>query len=200
MRLILANDNTGDYLARSHVIDYDAVIIQQQARRLAAGTHSDVEIIQACFEFVRDEIAHTFDIGAEKVTCSASDVLRYGHGTCYAKSHLLAAILRYLGIPTGFCYQRLRDTNSLSGYTLHGLNAVYFSSIDRWVRLDARGNKPYVNLQFDPGAEILAYHIDESLGESEDPAIFATPAESVIRALTTSANAKKLSRSLPDGY
>lgn len=200
MRLILANDNTGDYLARSHVIDYDDVTIQQQACRLSTGSHNEVEIIQACFEFVRDRIAHTFDIGAEKVTCSASDVLRYGHGTCYAKSHLLAAALRYLGIPTGFCYQRLRDNDSHSGYVLHGLNAVYFSSIDRWVRLDARGNKPYVNLQFDPGAEILAYHIDESLGESEDHRIFATPAESVIRALTTSTNAKMLSCILPDAY
>ncbi len=200
MQLILANDNPAEYLALSHVIDYDDLAIQQMARRISRGAHSDVEIIQSCFEFVRDEISHTFDIGAGEVTCSASDVLRYGHGTCYAKSHLLAAILRYLGIPAGFCYQRLRDKDSTSGYALHGLNAVYFTGLDRWIRLDARGNKPYVNLRFDPGSDMLAYNINESLGESEDARIFATPAESVIRALTTSANAKMLSCSLPDAY
>lgn len=200
MRLIVVNDNPGDYLACSHVINYDDIAIQQTARRLSAGTHNDVETIQARFEFVRDEIAHTFDIGAGEVTCNASDVLRYGHGICYAKSHLLAAILRYLGIPIGFCYQRLYDEDFPSGYVLHGLNAVYISSLDRWIRLDARGNKPGVNVLFDLGSDMLAFKINESLGESEDPRIFATPAECVIRALTTSANAKTLSCSLPDAY
>ena len=175
MKLILAGSGRDDYLAQSTVIDYDDMAIRQTARRLSAGAHNDDEIIRACFEFVRDEIAHTFDIGGDEVTCSASDVLRYGHGVCYAKSHLLAAILRNLGIPAGFCYQRLRDDDSPSGYVLHGLNAVYFSSLDRWIRLDARGNKPYVNVQFDVGSDILAFKIDESLGESEDPKYLRNP-------------------------
>ncbi len=200
MRLILANDNPIDYLALTHVIDYNDMAIQQTAHRLSADKYEDVETIQACFEFVRDEISHTFDIGAGEVTCKASDVLRYGHGTCYAKSHLLAAILRYLGIPAGFCYQKLCDKDSSSGYVLHGLNAVYFPSLKRWIRLDARGNKPGVNVLFDPVSDMLAYKIDESLGESEDLRIFATPAESVIRALTTSTNVKMLSCSLPNAY
>ena len=200
MKLISASDNPDDYLDRSPVIDYDDMAIRQTAHRLSAGAHNDDEIIRACYEFVRDEIAHTFDIGGVEVTCSASEVLRYGHGICYAKSHLLVAILRYLGIPAGFCYQRLHDEDSPSGYVLHGLNAVYFSSLDKWVRLDARGNKPYVKVRLDTGSDILAFKIDESLGESEDPNIFAAPAESVIRVLTTSANAKMLSCSLPDAY
>jgi transglutaminase-like putative cysteine protease len=197
---MLASDTSGDYLTRSPVIDYDDQAIRQTAHRLSAGARSDAEIIRSCYEFVRDEISHTFDIGADEVTCAASGVLRCGHGTCYAKSHLLAAILRYLGVPAGFCYQRLRDADSPSGYALHGLNAVYFSSLDLWVRLDARGNKPYANVRFDPGSDVLAYQIDESLGESEDPGVYASPAESVIRALTMSANVKTLSRSLPDAY
>jgi len=36
------------------------------------------------------------------VTCKASDVLIYGTGYCYAKSHLLAALLRANAIPAGF--------------------------------------------------------------------------------------------------
>jgi transglutaminase-like putative cysteine protease len=200
MHLIPASDTPADYLAPSPVIDYEDQAIRQAARRLSANADSDDAIIQACYEFVRDEISHTFDIGASEVTCAASEVLRYGHGTCYAKSHLLAAILRCLGIPAGFCYQKLRDADSPSRYALHGLNAVYFSSLGRWVRMDARGNKPYVSLRFNPGSKMLAYQVNEIQGESEDRMIFATPAESVIRALTMCTNAKMLSRSLPDAY
>lgn len=29
------------------------------------------------------------------------------HGICFAKSHLLAALLRCKSIPAGFCYQKL---------------------------------------------------------------------------------------------
>lgn len=47
-----------------------------------------------------------------------------------------------LGIPAGICYQRLTlgDTPE-SGYCIHALNAVYMKRLDRWIRLDARGNK-----------------------------------------------------------
>ena len=198
MQLIPVSDDPDDYLAKSRVIDFDDISIRQTAQRLFAGAGSEAGIIKACYEFVRDEISHTFDIGASEVTCSASEVLKYGHGTCYARSHLLAAILRYLGIPAGFCYQRLRDEDTPSGYALHGLNAVYFSSLKKWIRLDARRNKPYVNVRFEPGTDILAYMIDESEGESEDARIFAVPAESVITALIMSTDAKMLSGSLPD--
>ena len=44
-------------------------------------------------------------------------------GICYAKSHLLAAILRANLFPTGFCYQRLvLDDKTDSRFVLHGLN------------------------------------------------------------------------------
>ncbi len=144
-----------------------------------------------------NDIRHTFDIGANEVTCKASDVLKYRHGLCYAKSHLLAAMLRYSDIPAGFCYQRLKDDDSPSGFVLHGLNAVYFKDPGRWVRMDARG-KPGVTVLFDAGRDTLVYRADESFGESEDPRIYAKPAESVIRALTTYGDAKALARNMPD--
>ncbi|WP_338430147.1 transglutaminase domain-containing protein [Synechococcus elongatus] len=34
-------------------------------------------------------------------------MLEYRTGYCYAKSHLLVALLRACSIPAGFCYQRL---------------------------------------------------------------------------------------------
>lgn len=64
---------------------------------------SEIEKAKTAFEFVRDEISHSWDIQSTIVTCKASEVLQYS----YAKANLLAALLRSQGIPTGFCYQRL---------------------------------------------------------------------------------------------
>ena len=58
------------------------------------------------------------------------------------KAYLLAAILRNLGIPTGFCYQKLiLDVEEKPWLVIHGLNAIYLKSVSKWIRVDARGNK-----------------------------------------------------------
>src|SRR3974377_2096939 len=112
MRLIQVSGDLNDSLASSAVIDYGDEAIAAAVRRLSADARGDADRARAFFEFVRDDIRHHFDAGAEEVTCNASEVLRLGHGTCYAKSHLLAALLRRSGIPAGFCYQRLEDDDS----------------------------------------------------------------------------------------
>jgi transglutaminase-like putative cysteine protease len=198
MHLVQMSESLGDYLLSSPVIDYSHPAVRQAALTASAGSPDEIGRAKSIFEFVRDRISHTFDAGADEVTCSASGVLAYGHGTCYAKSHLLAAMMRCSGVPAGFCYQLLEDEASPSGHVLHGLNAIYLKSMNKWVRLDARGNKPGVNVQFNPDRDMLAYLVDERLGESEDPRIFATPAESVIRALTTNLTAKMLEGNLPN--
>ena len=101
------------------------------------------------------------------MTVSASDVLREGVGICWAKANLLAALLRANGIPSGFSYQRLTlgDTPD-TGYGIHAMNTVYIASIDKWIRLDARGNKEGVDAQFSPDEEKLAFHIT-SEGEED---------------------------------
>lgn len=78
----------------------------------------------------------------------AYDVLAAGTGICFAKFHLLATLLRGLGIPTGFCYQRvMRRGGPASGCALHGLNAVCCPATG-WIRLDRRENRPAVDAQF----------------------------------------------------
>ena len=98
-------------------------------------------MILIAFEYVRDEISHSWDIQSEKVTRTASEVLKYKEGMCYAKSMLLCALLRSQGIPPGFCYQKLTlgDTPE-TGYCIHALNVVFISTINNWIRIDARGN------------------------------------------------------------
>ncbi len=75
---------------------------------------------------VRDNVSHTRDASREEVTCAASEVLAAGTGICYAKSHLLAALLRAVGIPAGFCYQVYHEPLHVSDskIALHGLVGV----------------------------------------------------------------------------
>lgn len=148
------------YLAASKYIDFDAPEVRAFALELAGRAGSEYELVRLCFEFVRDEIRHSSDFRLNPVTCKASDVLRHRTGYCYAKSHLLAALLRANGIPTGLCYQRLSVGDGGAPYCLHGLNAVYLKEFG-WVRVDARGNRPGIDAQFDPPGEVLAFRIRE---------------------------------------
>jgi transglutaminase-like putative cysteine protease len=156
------------YLQASPVIDFEAGNIQELLEPYRSKPCSEVELARSLFEFVRDEVPHSWDIRQHHVTMKASDVLLQRHGICYAKSHLLAALLRGMGIPSGICYQRLRlfDTPD-SGYVVHGLNTVYLASLEKWIRLDARGNKPGVNAQFSTDNEQLAFPIREHLDERD---------------------------------
>ncbi len=116
------------------------------------------EWAKLAFEFVRDEIKHSFDINSTIATVLASETLEKREGICFAKAHLLAAFLRGMGIPSGFCYQRVtRKGTPESGYALHGLNAVYSNESDQWFHLDPRGNKPGISSEFSVHPEKLAY-------------------------------------------
>jgi transglutaminase-like putative cysteine protease len=190
-RLILLGTKES-YLRHSDVVDYDDVTVRQLAGSVAGG--SDVDVLQAAFELVRDRFPHSFDAGAEAgIACSAPDVVRLGHGLCYAKSHLLAAILRCNGIPTGFCYQRMKSEQG--GFVLHGFNAVCVG--DRWVRIDARGNNERVHVTFDLEGDMLAYPVDERAGECEYPVVFSKPDAGLLKALRTQAGCRPRDIMLP---
>ena len=66
---------------------------------------NETDYIRKAYEYVRDNISHSADAGEDEVTCSAGEVFEAGHGICFAKSHLLAALLRAKSIPAGFCFQ-----------------------------------------------------------------------------------------------
>lgn len=165
-----------NYLAELDEVDYSHQEIQLLLKRLYKQDMNETEMAEMAFRFVRDEISHSWDIRSVRVTKTASEVLRYKAGICYAKSNLLAALLRAVQIPTGFCYQKLTlgDTPD-TGYCIHALNAVYLRSYGRWIRLDARGNKEGVQAEFSLEEERLAFPIRPQYGEIDYPVIFATP-------------------------
>lgn len=184
------------YLAASRYIDFDTLDVRSTASRIATQAGSELDLVRQCFEFVRDEIRHSSDFKLNPVTCKASDVLLHRTGYCYAKSHLLAALLRANGIPTGLCYQRLSVGDGGAPYCLHGLNAVYLSDFG-WYRIDARGNKPGVNAQFHPPTEALAFPIREPQ-ERDLPEIWAEPLSVVTQALERYDTYDQVLANLPD--
>ena len=151
-----SSPNLSDYLDPCDVIDCLHPAVAAQARSLAQGSDDRESVARACFEFVRDRISHSGDVRADAVTCRASDVLEQGTGWCFAKSHLLAALLRANGIAAGLCYQRLAKDDHPGDFTLHGLNAVWLDGHD-WYRCDPRGDKPGVSTAFSPPEERLAW-------------------------------------------
>lgn len=164
-----------DYLKDSYYIDWKNESILKLAEKLRVKDN-EIETIRRTYIFVRDEIKHSWDVQDKRVTATASDVLQEGVGICYAKSNLLAALLRANNIPTGICYQRLTlgDTPE-SGYCIHALNAVYLKSMEKWIRLDARGNKEGIEAEMSLEEEKLAFSIREEFEEIDYKVVYAEP-------------------------
>ncbi len=185
-----------EFLESSDFIDWKTPAVLAKAAELAAGLQTDLEIAKACFEFVRDDIKHSGDHQLNPVTAKASDVLRYSTGYCYAKSHLLAALLRANGIPAALCYQRLTLDNDRPPFSLHGLNAIHLSGFG-WYRVDPRGNKEGVTAEFDPPHEVLAFEI-RNPGEQDLEGLFSRPLPEIIHVLTSYQDFRDVAENLPD--
>ena len=189
-------DELKPFLEATEYIDWQQPDVLAQAMNLSEGLDSEDLIVRACFEFVRDEIKHSWDYQMNPVTCKASDVLAHGTGYCYAKSHLLAALLRANNIPMGLCYQRLTISGDQGPFCLHGLNAVYLKD-HGWYRIDARGNKEGVNAEFCPPKEQLAFPI-QSDGEADLPEIQPEPLAVIVDTLTQYSDFLDVANNLPD--
>ena len=180
-----------DYLACNDVVDWRDPVVRQRAQELALA--DPVDTARNCYQFVRDRISHSLDIDATQLTCAASEVLREGHGYCYAKSHLLVALLRANGIPAGFDYQRLDDGEG--GLVLHGIVTLCLPEYN-WYRVDPRGGKAGANAIFSPPLEQLAWPGDEP-GEENYRVNLSRPVPRVVEALRQPKSVQQLLPDLP---
>ena len=187
--------DTSYYLAHDEIIDWRHEAIQRRSQTISAAYSGEVEKARALYNWVRDAIPHTHDAGREEVTCRASEVLAAGTGICYAKSHLLAAMLRASAIPAGFCYQTYFEPlhASKDKTALHGLNAIHLSSLGKWIRVDCRGNTNGAHAEFDTESEQLAFPELNFL----DNVIYAKPLNYVVNALQTWLTCSALWPNLP---
>jgi transglutaminase-like putative cysteine protease len=123
-------------------------------------------------------------------------VLRDRTGFCYAKSHLLAALLRANGLRAGLVYQRLALDEHGDSFCLHGLNAVWLPDVG-WYRMDPRGNREGVLAGFDPPREVLPFP-SVAPGEQLFLGIWAEPFQGVVDALRRYRTRAELETNLPD--
>lgn len=179
-----------DYLTSDAYIESNHPEIIDLARQLTGDTTDPIAIIRRLYHFVRDQVAHSWDVQDKRVTVTATDVLHARVGICYAKSNLLAALLRSRAIPAGICYQKLVLGETLdTGYCIHALNAVWLAPAQRWIRLDARGNKEGICAEFYPDHEQLAFPVNASLGERDYPCIYTKPLPVTMKTLENSSDA-----------
>jgi transglutaminase-like putative cysteine protease len=179
-----------EYLTGDDVIDLSHPSIKGLAGSLRAENGDDTSFATAAFEYARDVVRHSVDVQDPRVTLSASETLREGVGLCFAKAHLLTALLRTEGIPTGLCYQRLAGDGST--FYIHGLVAVHLQG--SWHRQDPRGNKPGVDAQFSLTTEQLAWPVATELGEHDYPQLLVSPYPDVVESLRGATDALALCR------
>jgi len=196
--MIPETTDLGEFLNSTTIVDWHGTEVERKSNQLTQHISNEIEKATLLFNWVRDEIPHTSDASLDVVTCSATEVLSKGTGICFAKSHLLAGLLRAQNIPTGFCYQRLTMDAPYEGMTLHGLNGVYLRGLNKWIRVDPRGNTGECNAQFSVNEERLAFTMEADEGEFIYENIFCNPAQVVVEALRKYESRKELWHHLPD--
>src|SRR5665647_1446373 len=95
MDLIMQHNSFDKYLQPSTIIDHEDPKIQFAARFLLDRMmreivddsinvlpDSEMQLARITYEYVRDRISHSWDIGNPEVTLKASDVLSRKHGLC----------------------------------------------------------------------------------------------------------------------
>jgi len=117
-----------EFLKPTTIIDSDAAIIVAAAAEFAGDATDDEEVARRCFLWVRDCVRHSSDHRIPVVTCAASEVLKHRAGFCYAKSHLLAALLRARRALHGPVVAPVHDRRAVGGSVggaggIHSINA-----------------------------------------------------------------------------
>lgn len=185
-----------EFLRATDVIDCHHPAIVAAAADIAGDAPDDEEVARRGFLWVRDHVRHSSDHAIPVVTCTASDVLQHRVGFCYAKSHLLAALLRARGIPAALCYQRLAADDTATEFFLHGLVAVHLAR-HGWYRVDPRGGRPGLVTDFTPPVERLPY-APQLAGEQDIPGRFPDALTCVVTALRRWPTAAEVRAHLPD--
>ncbi len=190
MELRMVNTTLDAYLRSSRVIDWMNQSVLQKSNLICQGLSGNEARIEALYCWVRDNIVHSrdADLGIienphdhltedilDTLPYTASQVLEAGHGICYGQSHLLAALLRAQKIPAGLCYQVVRRDHPRKNRVLHGLNAVYVAERGHWQLLDARIAGSGAADCFTLDRPVLAFPMQEAMGEYLYPEIYDEP-------------------------
>jgi leucyl-tRNA synthetase len=178
-------ENYDKFLAETDLINFSDSSIKAVIDDIKSKSDDEIELTKIAYNFVRDEINHTMDDKSylsQAPNLKASEVLSSKAGFCFGKAALLCAILRGMKIPCGFSDQLLMFDEDISDRKIiHTVNAVYLQSLKKWIRLDARGNKPEdVKAEFSLNEEKLAYPARLEFLEINNLGIYSDISESAI--------------------
>jgi transglutaminase-like putative cysteine protease len=82
------------------------------------------------------------------------------------------------------------------GYAVHCYNAVYVG--ERWIKVDARGNRPGVNAQFSLDKPILAFPCRPEYDEYFWAGIYASPHKATMQMLKKASCLQDVLDYIPD--
>ena len=85
----------------------------------------------------------------------------------------------------------------IKGITDSGNEYIISDLYEKWIRLDARGNKPGVNAKFSIDSEMLAFPICPEKGEVDVPVIYADPDTEIVKTLQSYGLRSELWDNLP---
>lgn len=180
------------FLRSTAIVNWDHPEVLALASYLAKQSDEPLALIVRTFNWVRDQIEHSWEYQKEAVHLKASDVLINKHGCCFAKSHLLAALLRANGISTGFAYQKVNSDWGESQHRLYGFNSVYLPHAG-WCDLDAGGTRQGVKTSFFPPETSLTYPDAERI-----KGIWPNPLNCVVDAMINARHVRELYLTLPE--
>ena len=185
------------FLSENEYTDFSSPVISRKPDELFRSARNDTGKAKIAYEYVRDEIHHSFDINAAVITAKASDVLMHKTGICHAKSNLLAALLRLQGIPADFCSQHitLADDDS-PGYCVHCCNAVFTDK--RRIKADTRGSTNGRNAQFSLTALQPAFPDRSRYDEYFWEGICSEPHSDTMRMLEKADSLQEAADNIPD--
>lgn len=185
------------FLKEDDYIDFGDIMVVREAQQATLKCRTDEEKAKALFEFVRDEVENAYNIDSIALPYRASTTVKARVGTDDAKAVLLAALLRYCGIPAGFCYQYLCkvDDDSL-GHYMHCYNALYLDG--RWIKVDACGRKNGNETRFYKVEPSLAFNPRDVYGEYNVKGIYSEPNYVSLKVIAESDSVLDVMKNLPD--
>ena len=132
----------GQTLQPTFFLDFDHPSVQSFAKTHTAGLDSPREQAVALFKVVRDIFAYNpYNINLNKDAMKVSEILKRDSAYCNEKAMVLAACLRYLGIPARLYFGNVRNhiaTEKLQQLlqtdimAFHGCVEIWLD--DRWIK------------------------------------------------------------------
>jgi len=82
MKELIIKDTIEEYLSTSKYINWKDDSILSKANEFMQKYTNEIRLVKVIYEFVRDEIKHSWDVQDKRMTKSATEVLEQGVGIC----------------------------------------------------------------------------------------------------------------------